>query len=50
MVFHPDEAELWDVSGTRGLKFLFDAARALLTGSTPDHDREQHTRVDFSGA
>lgn len=50
MVFHPDEAELWDMSGARGLKFLFDAARSLLTGEAPTPDREQHTRVDMTSA
>lgn len=31
----PEEAEYWDNSGTRGLRFLFDAARALLHRTTP---------------
>jgi general stress protein 26 len=46
LILHPEEAELWDVSGTKGLKFIFDAARALATG-TKLHasEREQHVRV-----
>ena len=46
LILHPEEAELWDVSGTKGLKFMFDAAKALATG-TQLHatDREQHVRV-----
>ncbi len=50
LVFHPEEAELWDISGTKGLRFLFEAARALVTGTTPDHDPQQHDRIDLSGA
>ena len=50
LVFHPEEAELWDISGTKGLRFLFEAARALVTGSTPDHDPQQHDTIDLSGA
>ncbi len=49
LVFHPEEAELWDVSGARGLRFLFDAAKALLTGEPPTTDSEQHTHVDLGG-
>lgn len=32
MVFHPEEAEIWDVSGANGIRFVFEAAKALLTG------------------
>jgi general stress protein 26 len=32
MEFYPEEAELWDVSGTNGLRFVFEAAKALITG------------------
>lgn len=31
-----EEAEYWDNSGTKGLKYLFEAAKALITGSTPE--------------
>jgi general stress protein 26 len=46
LILRPIEAELWDVSGTKGLKFLFDAAKALATGTKLGAaDREQHTKV-----
>lgn len=46
MVFHPQDAELWDSSGARGLKFLFDTAKALMGGDKQTgHDGDQHARV-----
>ncbi|HEX2677626.1 MAG TPA: pyridoxamine 5'-phosphate oxidase family protein [Polyangiales bacterium] len=48
LVFRPEEAELWDSSGIHGVRFLFDAARALITGDRSharDHEREQHQRL-----
>jgi general stress protein 26 len=50
VVFHPQEAELWDTAGANGLRFLFDAARALLTGAAPKHDAETHARVSLGTA
>ncbi|MDO9016455.1 MAG: pyridoxamine 5'-phosphate oxidase family protein [Deltaproteobacteria bacterium] len=38
LVMHPDEAEIWDASGARGIGYLFEAARALLSGKRPRHD------------
>lgn len=40
--FQPTEAEFWDVSSGRGLKYLYDAAKALLTGQKPRVDADQH--------
>jgi len=31
-----EEAEYWDNSGAKGLKYLFEAAKALITRSTPE--------------
>ncbi len=48
LVFRPEEAELWDASGIHGVRFLFDAARALLTGDRSrarEHEHEQHQRL-----
>lgn len=47
MIFHPEEVELWDSSGVKGLKYAFQMARALVTGERPDRDDdpEQHERV-----
>lgn len=51
IVFHPEEAELWDVSGAKGLKFLFDAAKSLLTGEAPrKSDDDTHDVVDLRAA
>lgn len=46
MEFYPDEAELWDVSGANGLRFVFAAAKALVTGQElPDEKSgERHDR------
>ena len=33
--FRPESAEYWDNSGIAGVKFLYEAARALLTGTEP---------------
>ena len=38
LVLHPEEAEIWDVSGARGIGYLFEAARALFSGRRPRHD------------
>jgi general stress protein 26 len=51
MDFHPEEAELWDVSGANGLRFVFEAVKAVATGEklpkeseTERHDRFQVNR------
>jgi general stress protein 26 len=45
--FHPTHAEFWDVSGTKGLSFAYEAAKALLTGKAIENqdDPEQHGEV-----
>lgn len=50
LVFHPTDAELWDLSGTRGVRYLFEAARALISGERPQHDPsgDTHERVALS--
>jgi general stress protein 26 len=47
LILHPEEAELWDVSGAKGLRFVFDAARALAFGTNmPAGEQQgQHERV-----
>jgi general stress protein 26 len=49
MIFRPEQVEVWDSAGTKGLKFAFDAARALVTGEKPqrDGDPEQHEVVSL---
>jgi general stress protein 26 len=38
----PVEAEYWDNSGMKGLRYLFEAAKAYVTGTTPESTPEQH--------
>lgn len=48
--FHPTEAEFWDMSGAKGLSFVFEAAKALLTGQAIEQqdDPERHAKVRMS--
>ncbi len=48
LVFTPSEAELWDASGVQGLRYLFAAAKALVTGERPATNREQHMRTPIA--
>lgn len=44
--FYPEEAELWDASGVNGLRFLFQAAKALVSGKPPtDAEQRAHARM-----
>lgn len=43
--FVPQEAELWDVSAARGFRYLFDAAKALVTGTPPAPNDALHATV-----
>jgi general stress protein 26 len=46
IIFRPREAELWDLSGSKGLRFMLESARALATGDkTPDYPAKMHERV-----
>jgi general stress protein 26 len=48
--FYPEEAELWDASGVNGLRFLFQAAKALVSGEPPrDAEQRAHARVQLDG-
>lgn len=46
MEFVPEEAELWDVSGSNGLRFVFEAAKALASGTELPNEKsgERHER------
>ncbi|MBS0659102.1 MAG: pyridoxamine 5'-phosphate oxidase family protein [Verrucomicrobia bacterium] len=41
----PEEGEYWDNQGLQGVKYLFEAARAYVTGSTPRVDAGIHAAV-----
>jgi hypothetical protein len=45
--FSPIDAEYWDTSGARGLKYAFHAAKAYLSGDTAkkEEDPEIHGKV-----
>jgi general stress protein 26 len=45
--FAPIDAEYWDTSGVRGVKFVFKAAKAFLTGekAKQENDAELHGKV-----
>lgn len=48
--FHPTEAEFWDMSGAKGLSFVFEAAKALVTGKAIENqdDPERHGKVQMA--
>lgn len=37
--------EYWDNAGMQGLKFIYDAAKAYVSGTTPESDMAQHAKV-----
>lgn len=44
LVVEPTEAAYWDNSGAHGLKYLFEAAKAYVTGTKPASDEDEtHT-------
>lgn len=43
--FDPLVGEYWDQSGTRGLRYVFDAAREMMNGERPAEGRDQHAKV-----
>lgn len=44
----PDVGEYWDNTGTKGLRFLWEAAAAVLKGERPQADGpEQHAKVSM---
>lgn len=43
----PTYAEYWDVSGVNGIKFMFDAARAYVSGDTLSGDEIAHAKLPF---
>jgi len=44
VIVEPFEASYWDASGTTGLRYLFESAKAYLKGTQPSSDDdERHT-------
>lgn len=47
----PEEGEFWDEEGFKKIKYLFEAAKALATGTTPKIDEgDQHAKVHLQRA
>lgn len=45
------EAEYWDASGAQGLRYLYEAVKARLTGTRPQVEGEDmHARVELQNA
>jgi hypothetical protein len=43
---HPEQGEFWDKGGLNKIQFLFQAVKAIATGTTPDvNEGEQHGSV-----
>lgn len=45
--FTADEGEYWDNAGVQGFKYLYDAAKAYVTGETLQTDSAQHAKVEL---
>jgi general stress protein 26 len=43
--FTAHAGEYWDNTGVQGLKFVYAAAKAYVTGETPQPDEAQHAKV-----
>ena len=43
--FRPEHAEYWDTSGIKGIKYFFEAAKALARGTTPAIVKGSHGEV-----
>lgn len=50
IIFTPHQAELWDSSGAKGLKYLFDSAKALITREPPRASVEQHEKLKLKNS
>jgi hypothetical protein len=45
--FTAHEGEYWDNSGMKGLKYVFDATKAYISGERPKPDSDQHNKVNL---
>lgn len=45
--FTAQDGEYWDSAGMQGLKFVYDVARAYVSGETPKSDEAQHAKVQL---
>jgi len=45
--FTAQEGEYWDNSGLKGLKYVFEAAKAYIAGERPKPDSDQHNKINL---
>lgn len=47
LVVEPSEARYWDIGGTEAIRYLFEAAKAYVTGTRPesDYDERRNAKV-----
>jgi general stress protein 26 len=45
--FEAHEGEYWDNAGMQGLTYVYDVAKAYMTGETPKTDEAQHAKVSL---
>lgn len=43
--FTAHEGEYWDNAGLKGLKYVFDATKAYISGERPQPDSDRHSKV-----
>ncbi len=48
LIFRPSAAELWDMSGAKGVGYLIDVAKAILGGTPPKGSPDVHATVDVA--
>lgn len=46
--FTSQEGEFWDNAGMQGLKFVYNAVKALVAGEKPEMDSDQHAKVTLT--
>lgn len=47
---HAESGQYWDHQGAQGLKYLFEAAKAYVTGKPPDFGKELHASAQLGSA
>ena len=45
--FEAKAGEFWDNSGVKGLRYLFEGAKAILQGERANPDADQHAKVQL---
>jgi general stress protein 26 len=43
--FMAHEGEYWDNAGLKGLKYVFDATKAYISGERPKSDSDRHNKI-----